>query len=487
MSVTNFFTLQIQTPGQPVNAAPQTALGNSAATPLNGMGFLDFILARLAEKEAQDPAIVKLAETKHEVLKSDNPLLDEKAGLDMAKLLAANPEIAEEVKTLSLDAQNKLEQTLALNQKAFDEILKPLINTEAAKEQVLAKLKAILAKIEELAAQNDGAALVTTNLTPEQINNLKIQLEKLESGQNPSEEEQKILAGIFIGLIEIVQPKNKFGQPEKIVLTSAPHSSSMSAGNMQSKLNLLTSVGNSLDSTQDQTGYNFEGSLKQASSKKINESRNGKEIGAPAPDMTAGGAALSILSYAQTEGGIFVPANWNGSVMEDFGYQSPALTITSLSNSVNIAIQAQSAGNPHPATQLVATTIQKAAAEGENKNILLQLDPPELGRIEIRMSFGKDKSIKAVLVAEKPETVNMLQRDAHVLERALTDAGLDADGSLSFELAQEGYDFNHNGSHDGRSGYGSQDNNTDDIEITPSVMTWYVDPDTGHMRYNLTA
>ena len=486
MSIMNFFTLQIQTPGQPLNAAPQAALGG--ATPLNGMGFLDFILARLAEKEGQDPAATKPAETKHEALKSDNPLLDEKAGLDMAELLAANPEITEEVKALSLDAQNKLEQTLALNQKAFDEILKPLINTEAAKEQVLAKLKTILAKIEELAAQNDGAGLVTTNLTPEQINNLKIQLEKLENGQNPSEEEQKILAGIFIGLIEIVQPKNKSGQPEKIALTSAQQNSSTSIDNMKAKLNPLASTEDSSDSTQDQTGYDFEGALKQAVSKKgKNDLHNGKETGAPASDMKAGGAVLSVLSYAQTEGGLFIPANWNGSMMEDLGYQSPALTITGLNNSVNITTQTQSAGNPHPATQLVAATIQKAAAEGENKNILLQLDPPELGRVEIRMSFGKDKSIKAVLVAEKPETVNMLQRDAHVLERALTDAGLDADGSLSFELAQEGYDFNHNGSHDSRNGYGSRDNNTDDIEITPSVMTWYVDPDTGHMRYNLTA
>lgn len=146
------------------------------------------------------------------------------------------------------------------------------------------------------------------------------------------------------------------------------------------------------------------------------------------------------------------------------------------------------AAQPHPATQMVAATISKSATDGQ-KNITVRLDPPDLGRVEIRMEFNKDKHLKVHLAIEKNETFLMLQRDAHVLERTLQDTGLEMDGNgLSFELAEDGGLFDHN--HDGNSrGGGGSDgpgaNNEDDIEIIESRMDWYVDPDTGLTRYDL--
>ncbi|MBK9561639.1 MAG: flagellar hook-length control protein FliK [Micavibrio sp.] len=138
-----------------------------------------------------------------------------------------------------------------------------------------------------------------------------------------------------------------------------------------------------------------------------------------------------------------------------------------------------------PGCQVVAATISKAAANGETKNITLQLEPPELGRVEVRMAFSKDKTVKAIVVAEKPETHLLLQRDGHLLERALFDSGLDAGGSsLSFELAHEGYDFNGRGG-DGNGGYARNEGAPE--EIIESTMTWRVDPETGHMRYSILA
>jgi hypothetical protein len=103
------------------------------------------------------------------------------------------------------------------------------------------------------------------------------------------------------------------------------------------------------------------------------------------------------------------------------------------------------------------------------------------------MTF-KDKTVKAIVTAEKPETHMMLQRDAQVLERALQEAGLDADGGLSFELAEHGFDFDqHNqrgGGHD-EGGTGSGLNDGEEVEIIESTMTWHVDPETGHTRYDL--
>ena len=87
------------------------------------------------------------------------------------------------------------------------------------------------------------------------------------------------------------------------------------------------------------------------------------------------------------------------------------------------------------------------------------------------------------------ETYLMLQRDAQLLERALQDAGLDADGGLSFELAEHGFDFDQNnqrgGGHD-NGGTGASDEG-EEIEILESTMTWSVDPETGHTRYDIWA
>jgi hypothetical protein len=61
----------------------------------------------------------------------------------------------------------------------------------------------------------------------------------------------------------------------------------------------------------------------------------------------------------------------------------------------------------------------------------------------VRLDIGSDGKIQAVFAADKPQTVEMLQRDARELERSLQDAGLRADsGSLSFNLRGEQRDAN---------------------------------------------
>lgn len=152
----------------------------------------------------------------------------------------------------------------------------------------------------------------------------------------------------------------------------------------------------------------------------------------------------------------------------------------------NIATQAQHASQPHPATQTVMTTLTKAVKGGEPANIKVQLDPPELGRVEVKMSIDKDNITKVVLTSEKPETHMMLQRDAHILERVLQDTGLYNDGELSFELAQD-FDQNSTSGEQSNSGYanGKADANTD--EIIQTTMDWQIDPRTGVMHYNVLA
>lgn len=78
------------------------------------------------------------------------------------------------------------------------------------------------------------------------------------------------------------------------------------------------------------------------------------------------------------------------------------------------------------------------AAPTRVDRLLLQLEPASLGRVEVRLEFHHDHQVSAVIAAERPDTLDALQRDARVLERSLQQAGLrlDSDG-LTFSLKRE--------------------------------------------------
>lgn len=170
--------------------------------------------------------------------------------------------------------------------------------------------------------------------------------------------------------------------------------------------------------------------------------------------------------------------------------QVKATGLTTTAAMTSLSGNAPQAVYPHPATQAVAASISKAAADGEDKNFTLKLDPPELGRVEVKMSIDKHNKVKAHLVIEKPETFMMLQRDAHVLERSLQGIGMETgDGGLSFELAQDGNMFQNEGDRGGErygtGGKSREENN--EASVIESSMTWHVDPDTGIQHYNILA
>ncbi len=67
----------------------------------------------------------------------------------------------------------------------------------------------------------------------------------------------------------------------------------------------------------------------------------------------------------------------------------------------------------------------------------IRLDPPELGRIDVKMHVDATGAINARLTVEKSETLDMFQRDRGTLEKALSQAGLDgAKTNLEFSLRQ---------------------------------------------------
>lgn len=111
------------------------------------------------------------------------------------------------------------------------------------------------------------------------------------------------------------------------------------------------------------------------------------------------------------------------------------------------AVQAQNftnymtpASSSNATTQMVALQIQRNAA-AKVDTFTMQLNPANLGRLEIKMKFMRDGAVKAHLIAEKPETLSMLQKDQPQIQRLLQQAGLDVDeNALSFDLRQQSQD-----------------------------------------------
>jgi Meckel syndrome type 1 protein len=81
--------------------------------------------------------------------------------------------------------------------------------------------------------------------------------------------------------------------------------------------------------------------------------------------------------------------------------------------------------------------IALALGPGQAPRLTVALEPEELGRVEIRIERGAEGNAVQVL-AERPETLALLQRDARELDRALQGAGLAVgDGGLRFGLSGE--------------------------------------------------
>lgn len=511
MGIESYYTLQTR-----IHAAEQNGNGKAMPAQVQGIDFINMILTQMLEQQKAETQFS--ANAKVDVpLDSDNPALAKNPKLDIAALLAANPEIEEYVKnhissdSSGLTIEQQIAQTLALNQNALDGAIAPLtdniittenvgngsprllqtlmVDTEKDRKGLMNNLSLILDKLKRL--EGEGG-IILTNLTPEQITALKNKISALlakhdgdvELSLEAQHEEDLEIADIMLGLIRILPPQS---QPEVIVL---PHglvitprqlqvtggaSVSKPANDLSAKLNDLV-VGEDATSTPGEN-EDLTNLLKEFSNKKTPNLPVGNQKPAGSPDVSAGLSSLLNLPFGQ-DGSMQTSASFDEILAATSPINGPA-TYT------NAAVHSARAGAALPAVQMVAVSLQKAAGDGQNKNLILQLDPPELGRIEVRLSFGKDKAIKAVVATERSETFTMLQRDSFVLERALNDVGLDANGGLSFEMAGDGY-FDQNTGHDGSGGsHGNSMGNNEEIAEIESKMTWYVDPDSGLTRYSL--
>jgi len=132
---------------------------------------------------------------------------------------------------------------------------------------------------------------------------------------------------------------------------------------------------------------------------------------------------------------------------------------------------------PQPSAGMqIALQIARSAPDGVDR-FSLQLHPAELGSVDIQLTFEGAGRLSALITAERPETLELLQRDSRLLERSLGDSGLKlSNDGLNFSLKQDqqqhqpGQNFQEQAqSKPGHGGAGHTYDDASDAEQAPLV------------------
>lgn len=96
------------------------------------------------------------------------------------------------------------------------------------------------------------------------------------------------------------------------------------------------------------------------------------------------------------------------------------------------------AQSPRAFVAEIARIIGRRGAAGA-RQFDIRLDPPELGRIDVKLKFSADGKMRAHLVFDRQDALDMVQRDAKTLERVLQQDGFSLDGD-ALEFSTRGFD-----------------------------------------------
>ncbi len=92
---------------------------------------------------------------------------------------------------------------------------------------------------------------------------------------------------------------------------------------------------------------------------------------------------------------------------------------------------------PHPSTQQIVVALQKSPITKDTQ-LSLQLNPAELGRVDVKITIDQNGKASAQIMAERADTLAMLQKDTSHLEKALQAAGLNSSAQdLHYSLKEQ--------------------------------------------------
>jgi flagellar hook-length control protein FliK len=181
------------------------------------------------------------------------------------------------------------------------------------------------------------------------------------------------------------------------------------------------------------------------------KNNSGQSGGSPSDQQKPTNTATPASAPAQTAD---VPAAGNTNFTPAHAQAAapqPEASAATNAAAVNSAATAPTAsvGTPAQAATLLQVSHPAAAApdinslafniatksEGGARHFDIRLDPAELGRVDVRLTVDDAGKAQATLSVEKPQTLELLQKDQGHLERALKDAGLDlSQNGLNFSL-----------------------------------------------------
>jgi len=237
--------------------------------------------------------------------------------------------------------------------------------------------------------------------------------------------------------------------------------------------------GQSQDQNQDQAG------TKDSSAARPDQTAKPDQTAETRPDTKDAGlktlmetARAEMAPEAAPRPQVQAPAtNMAVSGLVGLDTSAPTQTATPTTAAQHVQVTAQDEAAPDLPRLAVDIT---ARSQGGAKQFDIRLDPPELGRVEVRLSIDHDGKTSAHLTAEQPRTLDLLQRDSVLLARALRDAGLDvSQDNLNFSLRQQAQDSSHSlaghhgqgqGQGQGRGSRGLAASRT--IEATATSAAW---------------
>lgn len=164
-----------------------------------------------------------------------------------------------------------------------------------------------------------------------------------------------------------------------------------------------------------------------------------RESMSPAAPPAVGAMARGAAAASLSELGL-VRLAWNAVAAEAVSPPDPIATdgLAGTADRPGLASFAQvaGAGAARPVQQL-ALAIDRAV-KGEIRQLTIQLSPQELGAVEIALELDADRRLTVAILAERPETLDLLRQDARQLERLLGQQGLGlADAAIDLGLMSE--------------------------------------------------
>jgi chemotaxis protein MotD len=162
------------------------------------------------------------------------------------------------------------------------------------------------------------------------------------------------------------------------------------------------------------------------------------QTGAPVHDAAVETAKAALLRHDQQ------PQQDATAAAKPTADALPPLTI----GHANSAAAQQSLDKPNATASAavpvsgLAVEITSKARDGKN-SFDIRLDPPELGRIHVHLDVDRNGEITSHVIADRPDTLDLLRRDSSSLERALQDAGLKtANNGLQYSLRDQSFGRN---------------------------------------------